>query len=264
MAHEPSVDAGQSGAGRSQRAGKMIEGPTARNVLILLWLTVAFCLFVPLCAKHIPTEQQVRDAVARVLARPEFREPSQTLSQRLIAALGRAFARITEWLLRPLQWLVERISSATDSFSPFGRWITIAALTFLLVLLLVHILYLFAGSLDDKRCHRRREPEAEASDPKTLLLEARRLAESGQYREATSALYLGALLLLDRAGLLTYNPSVTNWAYAEALAGREEISVAFRALTEIADRALYSPKPVSSADFATAERLLGRLEGAIA
>ncbi len=210
-------------------------------------------------ARPLPSEHQVRDTVRRILARSEYQVPPETVLHRLLDLFWRVVARLIEWLLKPLEWLVDRMSRVAPEMSPSARWLVVGVLTFLLVLLLLHIFYLLAGSFDTGRRRRAARAAGVAHlDPSSLLADARRLAMAGRYRDAIRALYLAALLRLDRAEIVSYDPARTNWEYASAVAGAP-IAADFRELTRIADRAMYSAAPVGPDDFSRAERLFSRL-----
>jgi len=227
----------------------------AGMIAVALLVAVAWPKSTPL-----PSEQQVRQVIERILARPEYQPPPETFIQRALEFVGRILLRIVSWLLKPLEWLVDRISRATPEMSPSARWLVVGVLSFLLLLLLLHIFYLLAGSFESRRRVRRTGDVSEATqDPLSLVEQAKKIAAAGDYREAVRLLYVAALLRLDRAGLLSYDPSRTNWEYVEALR-TNPIAAPFREFTRIADRAMYSSTPVKADDFAQAERLFGKIE----
>lgn len=211
-------------------------------------------------AEQAPPEASVRQVMAEILARPEYHPPRESPFSRLMAALGRVVGRVLEWLLKPLEWLVDRLSEIGGEGAPVSRWMVIGLLLAMAFLLLAHIYYMAARAVRPRRRAVQALRRSGAADPQALWQQARRAADTGDYRRAVRLLYLSALMHLDRAGLIDYHPSRTNWSYAEALSDASSLAEPFRALTSIADRVLYAGAPATDRVFARAAELYQLVE----
>lgn len=90
---------------------------------------------------------------------------------------------------------------------------------------------------------------------------ARELMAEGQGREALRALYLAMMRRLDEAGLIDYEPHLTNWDYRMQLP-RGEIRDAFARLCRLFDRTWYGEYPCDQALFDEGDRLVDAILGA--
>jgi len=223
---------------------------------------VTFLAAAEVARPQLPPEQELRQALQRILARPEYQPAKPGLFDGFYRALARVLDTVLRWILKPLEWVIDRLSNLGGDASPTVRWLVMGLLTVLLLLVLLHIYYTASGAFGRRRRAGRSQDRLPglAPDPVLLARQAQAAAARGEYREALRLLYLAALLRLDRAGVLTYHPSVTNWSYADALAGRSGLAAPFRDLTALADRALYAAAPVSADHFRRGEELAGRLE----
>lgn len=99
----------------------------------------------------------------------------------------------------------------------------------------------------------------------SLLETAEREAALGRYREAYRSVYLAALLLLDRAGLVTYADSGTNWEYLRALRRQSAADSAdiLHAMTMSFDQLIYGKGEVAADNYQSALRQFRQLEAAV-
>lgn len=209
----------------------------------------------------LPPEHDVRNTVRTILARDEFLPPPPNPFDRLTNAVLRAAGRLVEWLLRPMNWLVNKLTQIAGERSPVAVWMVVGLLVALLLLVIFHIYYLSARAFGSDRP--RRVGQAAGIFPlqaRDLLDQARAAAAAGQFREAVRLIYQAALRLLDQAGVIRYDASLTNWDYAHQLAPREPLGPIFAQLTSIADRAMYSDAPVSQEHYRQSDELLARTQ----
>lgn len=222
---------------------------------------LGFCLWLANVRAALPPEQDVRNTVRTILARREFVPPPPNLLDRLSDAMLRAAGRLVEWLLRPVNWLVNKLTQIAGERSPVALWMVVGLLGALLLLVTFHIYYMSASAFRSGRPRRPGQPTGifplQACD---LLDQARAAAAAGQFREAVGLTYQAALRLLDQAGVIRYDPSLTNWDYAHQLAPREPLGSIFAHLTSIADRAMYSNAPVSQEHYRQSDEFLARTQ----
>lgn len=217
--------------------------PRARVTLLAM---LGFCGWLASAATVLPPEQDVRNTVRAILARREFVPPPQNLLDRLTEVALRAVGRVVEWLLRPLSWLVDKLTELAGAGSPMALWMVVGLLVGLLLLIIFHIYYMLSGAFGTGT--RRRVGRVAGAVPlhaPDLLGRARAAAAAGDFRDAVRLIYKAALLTLDQAGIIRYDPSHTNWEYAHEVATREHLGPIFARLTSIADRAMYSDAPVT-------------------
>ncbi len=109
------------------------------------------------------------------------------------------------WRVAPsFQWLRSFIEWISDIFSPVlgGASYTVTVLLFvvltaILFALLAHILWSFYAGIRVREVVAYRLEEIPQADPKQLEAEAEELAAAGNYVDASRALYLAALVMLE-------------------------------------------------------------------
>ena len=198
-----------------------------------------------------------RDTLRAVLARREFRtHPTDPLMERLVAALARAVRRVLGALgdLGIPSWVARAI-----------LWAVIAAALFALVAaLLPYALRLVrpAGEAGGRTARKKPSAGPAPSTVESLLAAAEDAAARGAYREGFRGVYLATLLLLDRAGHITYLESGTNWEYLRALR-REAAGDAphvFGEMTALFDDLVYGKSEVGVEEYAASLAQFRRLE----
>jgi hypothetical protein len=235
--------------------------PLAQALVALAGGAAAVLLVGRTAQAALPSEQDVRAAVKAILSKPDYLPPQPGLSDRFSWLLG----KILEWILRPIGWVIDKLSKLGPEGSPTAHWLVVGLLLAVLVLVVAHIYYTSASAF---RTGRKRGAAAGkaldlSADPVDILARAKIFADRGDYRTAVSLLYQAALLRLDRAGLIRFYPSRTNWQYADVVEERADLAAPFRRLTLVADRAMYSTAPVEERHFAEASAALGEVEGAL-
>jgi hypothetical protein len=208
-------------------------------------------------------DDEVRDEVARILARREFQEFSDSRAQRLEQVLARFF-----------EWLFRRRAPEPRALRPAGVSLpSIPPVLFAVagLALLVAVVAFLAVT----NARRRRGDGASASasagvdaqdlrerPPEQFLDDAARLAHSGRYRDALRALYLATLVALDRRRIITFDPHLTNWQYLRQMA-RGEARAAFAEFTRAFDHKWYGVEPTTEEDYLRCRALATRIvEGA--
>lgn len=200
---------------------------------------------------------QARAALDEVLSRKEFKPSWQTImTQRIRDAIHDLLARI-------------RISpGAADVVS----WVILAVgITIFLAALVLTILHLMRGyrfhgrTSGTSKTGRRAVTKPVRRTVESLLESAEQEAANGRYREAYRNLYLAGLLLLDRAGLVTYTDSSTNWEYLRALSRQSATESAdiLHSMTLSFDNLIYGRAEVTADDYHIAKRQYGQLEEAV-
>ncbi|MHB0913119.1 MAG: DUF4129 domain-containing protein [Armatimonadota bacterium] len=186
---------------------------------------------------------------------------------------GREYRHMEEmsWFNRMLASLLMKIGEGI-SLVPGEVWevigwvfLGIAACVFLVVLaLLVRELVRRKERPVARETRRRlRVRKPSRPTPESLLAEAERDAGEGRYREAFRRAYLGSVLLLDRARLIDYTESGTNWEYTRAFTrrGPEGDASAFQTLTLLFDQIIYGRRSATEADYRSCLEQYRRMEG---
>jgi hypothetical protein len=248
--------------GREAAAGRW-RGPVALLALVASLAAVAAAVGLGAGQASRPDEPSLRQGIRAILSRSEYTPPPPTFWERLWARVRGIVTRAIEWLLRPLAWVARQLVRLGSAGSPVARWLVTGLLLALLVLILLHIYYMSAGAFRTGRGRRPAGPGASETpaEPAALREMARAAGAAGEFREAVRLLYQAALRRLDRAGAIRYDASRTNWEYARDLTPFGEMGLVFAHLTQIADRALYAPAPVTAGNYAEAGQFLTQLEG---
>jgi hypothetical protein len=104
-------------------------------------------------------------------------------------------------------------------------------------------------------------PRPGEKSPEELWRQAQALAGEGRHSEALRLLYLAVLFLLDRRGLLRYEPTRTNGEYIRQVRladnAPEGLHAPFEQLTTLFETRWYGGVPCEAADFQEGERLAG-------
>ncbi len=160
--------------------------------------------------------------------------------------------QIEQWLA----WLVRHIAKLLGDLSESGPlagmplwlwWVIFGICVALLVLILAHIVLTVRSVLrQDRTPSSPRRRRRRRQDPAAVLKAAERALEEGEYERAVRLLYQAALLRLDRVGLLSEDPTRTNWENLAAMpADAGAVTEALAALTRTVDDAVYGGRPVS-------------------
>jgi hypothetical protein len=164
-----------------------------------------------------PTAAEVREALTRVLARPEFADAPAS-------GLAAWLARLREAIRAAYMSLLERLNLVDTGSELLLRvlwfWLAVTAL-----LLVAHVVSSLAG------VHRGRERAAPRARrgmatargaPVDWLHAAERAAEEGRFRDAVLAVYQALLERLQRQGLIRYDAAKTPGDYRRELRGNPQ------------------------------------------
>lgn len=168
-----------------------------------------------------PTPGEVREALATVLARPEFAEKEPP---KLLVLIGELWDRFLD-VLRALSSNLELAEGAGGALA----WILRAAL---LLGALALSLYLLAAVMRWSGRERRgvqRSAAAPPSPPDRVdwAMEAERAAEAGRFRSAVLALYQELVERLHRAGAVRRDRAKTPGDYRRELGAHPELRSGF-------------------------------------
>lgn len=203
--------------------------------------------------RKILASPEFRDAAreSRASSAPEFTVPSWL--ERWGDRMMRFWRAVRDWLF-PSRSQREREHRRDSLFSR-------AALPAVVLLIAAGLAPILIVLLRRRRLRRAellpvsRAPAApEWEDARRLDLagwerEAARLANSGMFREAIRARYLGSLSYLSEKGAIRYEPFRTNWEYVADLSGRfPSASRPFERLTTGFDRAWYGAAEIGASE----------------
>jgi hypothetical protein len=145
---------------------------------------------VPVSTELPVSAEQLREKVDEVLARPEFTDASNEPSSQAVGIL--------DWLLEQLTGVLRWIYDLTQGLPEVLRWLIVAGLTLLLVILIVHILWTFQRALTGAHL---RLPDARLALEGEPKLHPDKLEADADEAAANGDL-IGAIRLLLRASLL--------------------------------------------------------------
>lgn len=204
--------------------------------------------------EKIPPSEAIRDAVQRVLERPEFAEPPPW--NRFLADIMNG---IRDWL----DWL----SGWSEANPALSRVVFIAAAVVLLACL-GHLLYL---ALADTLAFRRRdEPavggkarweilEGTADDWRDALQIARARLVEGDLKRAVWIAHRVMLGLLDEQGAIRFAGWKTNSQYLRECAATHPWRSFFSDLTALYEEAVYASRPIAAEHVAASVAEINRL-----
>ena len=235
---------------RRQFAAKLQGRDGARWPWLCIAAALGSCGWLAGVGATLPPEHDVRTTISAILAKREFTPPPPNPLDRLTQAVLEDVGKLVGWLLRPINWLVERLTDLAGTRSPLALWMVVALLVGLLLLVMFHIYSMSVGAFRTGRRKSLRRPAAVPMQAQNLLEKARAAAAAGDFRDAVRLTYQAVLVKLDQAGIIRYDPSHTNWEYAHEVASREPLGHIFAQLTSIADRAMYSDTPVTYEHYA--------------
>lgn len=202
------------------------------------------------------TLKAARSTLSEILSRREYR---QTAQERLWERIQR----------RIWEFLAELLSNIPERTFKFVSWALAIAAGIVLFAALFLVGRYFYKQMSERAqrtpSQRRRSPRHVRSSPEQLLQTAEAQASAGRYKEALRSIYTAALLLLDRARLLVYAESGTNWEYLKTLSELPSPGPAdiMQPMTLLFDQKVYGCRDVSAQDYAFGREQYQRLEGVI-
>ncbi len=218
-------------------------------------------------------------AMARaILSRPEFeRLPDEQPKEAKEAQPSKP----PDWLVRFLRWLFGGRESSAPSGSaslPGLQAGVFETLVWVLIGLALVVGAVVAGRALLSRAPRqpgaaaaagpaaKESHEADnalARPPAGWWEQAELLAQRGDYREATRALYLAVLSALHRRGAIDYQPTCSNWDYVRAFRGADGELAPFRELTRRFDFAWYGRQGADAEAYRRVRALVRPLLGPV-
>jgi len=158
-----------------------------------------------------PAEEQLRDTLREVLARPDYLvdpppEPSEGMLQLL--------ATLLRWLLTPVKWLFDM----TEALPDFLRWLIVVVLIVLLVTVFAHMAWTLMQAMSGGRRPRRGNALPTDLVPAELTVTeleqaADQAFERGALIEAVRFLFRAALTCLSHREKKRFRPGMTNRQY---------------------------------------------------
>lgn len=158
-----------------------------------------------------PAEEQLRETLREVLARPDYQvEPPAEPSEGMLQLLATLF----RWFLTPFKWLFD----LTEGLPDFLRWVIVIALTIVLVALILHIAWTLKQAMSGGRRSRRgfALPSDLASAELTVVeLEqaADQAFQQGALIESVRFLFRAALTGLSEKQKKKFRRGMTNRQY---------------------------------------------------
>lgn len=206
---------------------------------------------------------EARAALAEILKRKEYGEsPIEGWIRRVLDSplLNRAERSLGSILNRLFTPEVVRVLG----------WAVIVVLVLAFAAALVYLVLHLTGrrSSQGSSPGRNRQPIAKKRgrpSVEALLEQAESEASDGRYRDAFRTMYLASILLLDRARLVTYTESGTNWEYMRAVKrqGDQDIARLFGDMTADFDRFIYGLGSVHDAEYTGQVERFRQLEGVL-
>jgi len=217
------------------------------------------CLAVPAWAGDAPEPQryspdEVRAALADILARPEYNDPFSRFADH-VEAMVAAAVRLVRELFRGLQGLLYT--------APLLYWLIVAACLVVLFLLLAHI----AWTLHHAVAMDRRGPERDAAGlpapdtPASLRAQAEQAASEGAYLDAIRLLLRSMALELRSRGRTAVFRSLTNREFAGEFRDDPALFGELSGFVELLDDRWYGMHPCDEKDYAQCRTAYDKVMG---
>ena len=177
---------------------------------------------------------------------------NEVLAQREFAELeGSSWA---QHIWKPVVEFFRDIPKLFDHLPGWLGYLLLAWILLTLLAILIHLFYVISGMLggrDAKRNMNAKTPRelhgVTDLDPDSVYAEARRRLTEQDWTGAVRYLYVAAILLLDRAGLLRLRESKTNRDYVLELAASPACRAPFESLTRCFENNIYGGRPANQA-----------------
>lgn len=188
----------------------------------------------------MPADAEVRHKVEEVLSRSEFRLDSQANPE-----AQRLFLKLLEWLLTPLIWFFELLSG----LPVLVRWVIVAFLTVVLVLLVAHIVWSFMSAIRGPRrpglssLQREREVSPEEWEERAQQAEA-----EGDHIGAVRLLFAACLQRIRASEKPPLRRGITNRELLRRFRATP-LEEPLRVFTEAIDTKWYGYEPCASIDY---------------
>lgn len=202
--------------------------------------------------------RQVREAVAEVLAQPEFRRVRDD---------SRSWAEwLAEHLNAALLWLRDRLWGLPGWLS----WFIVIWMVLTVVAILAHLVFVLASQFgvggSRQTGHRRDEGRIcgiQNPDFDAVFAEAQRQLEARHWAAAVRYLYVAAILWLDQRGMVRFRAAKTNRDYLNELTTHAGAQQHFRVMTSTFDRVVYGGAAPSESTCRTMAATLESLQSEV-
>lgn len=192
-----------------------------------------------------PAPAALHQALASILAKPEYQPAAPSRMQRLAERLAERLSRLV------LVW-GPAATTLMDAW-PILYWALVCLLILAAVLLVYHICITLRLMFGERQVRQRSVVVAAVADPEDLLGRAADLARRGRYAEAIAALHAALVRFLDRRGILRFDSSRTNWEVLDAVQARPQLRAEMEPLTRQLDPILYGSASTTQDDYRVCE-----------
>lgn len=211
-------------------------------------------------------DERAREAVERILARPEFDwESSGNWLQRLSNWINDQAVWIFQQIGNGLEWLLGDLRDWILNLPPGWRWLVVAWLVLCLLAIFAHFVYFIVTQFGGEGRGRSqssisaRVHGVEARDGASVVAAAETLLNAGRWADAIRHYYVAALLRLDEGGLVDYRESKTNSDYLRELRNAPNLHTTFRELTHRFDQVAYGGNSPTRTDGHEVARIVAEL-----
>jgi hypothetical protein len=213
-----------------------------------------------------PNPTTVRRELKQILAQPEY---NRVYKESVMPKWwGRFWTKVKRAIVRAYEWLSKSLSLKSGEAGRVASFVLACIVIVAFLALLVLIFRKISG--------RRRVLDEDNLDShlghyclpsaRPLISEAKKLADSGEYRGAFRCVYLASLSHLDEIGALRFERSRTNWEYLRELdkRGQDTLRDQLRPLTMDFDRKFYGRENCEREDYLRALDVYERISSEVA
>lgn len=186
-------------------------------------------------------QRKLKEQTEEILRSPEFSGYQETLW------LQKLKEKLAEWLAKLLGGLIPKESLKALGYFAYGFMVLLIA--FILYFVIKSLIPLFASRPPVKAGKIKPFTREEDFRDEDWGARALSLAESGDFRGAARACYLGILQALEQERLLRYNRSKTNWEYLAELGSWPKLATPMRELTLSFDYVWYGHRALGMEEY---------------
>lgn len=235
--------------------------PTRPHLILLT--PMAWSLGTARCHPADTTSGRVDQAVETVFKDPRLQEGLQTSHSGLEALLRNVSIYLLKLWQTIFDWLLDLYLE-----NPLLYYLLLVALSLVALLLIAHIVWTFVIAF--RGAPGRETPDDEIDDPHERVRrsqdfrhEAQELAAAGRFREATRALLLALLALIEERHLMRVGPGWTNREILTRLRLRTRGTSELDVFEGTVEKVWYGGLPLSSKDFEKLNHILDRFSDRI-
>jgi hypothetical protein len=220
---------------------------------------IAACLAAPAWGADAPEPQryspdEVRAALADILARPEYNDPFSKFADQ-VEALVAAAVRLVRELFRAVQDLLYT--------APLLYWLIVAGCLVVLFLLLGHIAWTLyhAVAMDRRGPERNAAGAPPVETPASLRAQAEQAASGGAYLDAIRLLLRSIGVEMRRRGRTALFRSLTNREFAGEFRDEPALFGELSGFVELLDDRWYGMHPCDEKDYVQCRRAYDKVMG---